>query len=160
MNGLSNTSSASHPKSPVLPPAYFWSFSLLAVMSHFLLPLYDLIPSPFHLLGLPPIVLGVGLAVWGDTIFKREKTTIKSYNMPSKLVTGGPFAISRHPIYLGMLLALAGVAILCGSLTPWIFPALFAAVIEVLFIPFEEHAMETEFGEAYREYKSKVRRWL
>ncbi len=82
------------------------------------------------------------------------------YEIPTSLVTEGPFHISRQPIYLGMIFILLGEAILLGSLITFIFPVIFMILMEKIFIPVEEKNLETAFGEKYLDYKKKVRRWI
>jgi protein-S-isoprenylcysteine O-methyltransferase Ste14 len=93
-------------------------------------------------------------------MFKQKKTTVKPYENPTELLTSGPFRISRHPMYLGMVAVLLGEAILLGSLITLIFPVLFIIISELLFIPFEEENLEKFFGKKYGEYKKKIRRWI
>ena len=100
------------------------------------------------------------MALWGRSSFVKGKTTLLPYEMPTTLVTIGPSRISRTPMYLGMAAILLGVAVWLGALASFASPALFAMVIEALFIPNEERKLEKIFGEKYREYKKKVRRWI
>lgn len=59
-----------------------------------------------------------------------------------------------------MVVAMAGTALLLGTLTPWVVPPVFVAVIHHFFIVPEEKLMEQTFGDDYRAYRSRVRRWL
>lgn len=116
--------------------------------------------TPLRYLGGLLIIIGGGLNLWGDRIFKKENTTIKPGKKSLKFIDYGPFQISRHPMYLGMFLILLGVAIINGSLVSFIFPILFFIIIEKEFIPLEEKNMEKKFGKKYLGYKKKVRRWI
>jgi protein-S-isoprenylcysteine O-methyltransferase Ste14 len=82
------------------------------------------------------------------------------YESPEVLITTGPFRISRNPVYLAMEAILFGSAVVMGTLVSFLFPVLFIAIIEVLFIPDEERRLEELFGGEYREYKRRVRRWV
>jgi len=75
-------------------------------------------------------------------------------------VTSGAFRISRHPMYLGMTTILAGTALCMGTLTPWIPVVGFVVAMSLLFIPGEERRMESRFGDAYRTYRTRTRRWF
>ena len=147
-------------KSRLLPPSYFWSALVLTIVLHFVLPVMQIIPSPYRYLGIILIVFGVVINLWTDSLFKKAQTTVKPYQKPSAMLTSGPFRISRHPMYLGMASLLFGVAVLCGSLTPFFLPILFIILMELMFISFEEKDLEKAFGEQYVEYKKKVRRWI
>ena len=147
-------------KKNTLPPTYFLVFLVLSIALHFIFPVIKFIYPPLTYLGWIFVVFGVVLNIWSDRLFKKNKTTIDSYDIPKRLVVNGPFRISRHPIYLGMLLVLLGVAILHGTLITFLFPLFFIAITESKFIPKEERNLERVFGKRYLDYKSKVRRWL
>ena len=80
--------------------------------------------------------------------------------MPNFFVTSGPFKLSRHPMYLGMMSILLGVAIFLGSLITFSFPIIFIMIMEKRFIPLEEKNLEKKFGNQYVDYKKRVRRWI
>jgi protein-S-isoprenylcysteine O-methyltransferase Ste14 len=147
-------------KTKLQPPAYFFASLILLVGLHFTLPLMRLIVSPYRYLGAILIVFGVFLNLWTDSLFKKRETTVKPYEMPSHLEVSGPFRITRHPMYLGMVSILLGIAVALGSLVPMIVPVLFVIVAEVMFIPFEEENLKQTFKEEYLDYKRKVRRWI
>jgi protein-S-isoprenylcysteine O-methyltransferase Ste14 len=63
-------------------------------------------------------------------------------------------------MYLGFVLILLGVASLLGSLTPYVIVFGFAIFMHIVFIAFEEKKLEETFGEAWLEYKKKVRQWI
>jgi protein-S-isoprenylcysteine O-methyltransferase Ste14 len=67
-----------------------------------------------------------------DAVFKREQTTVKPFEKSTALVVTGVFQISRHPMYLGMVLILLGIAILMGTLTPLIVVVIFGILMDVL----------------------------
>jgi protein-S-isoprenylcysteine O-methyltransferase Ste14 len=106
------------------------------------------------------ILLGIILNIWVDIMFKKNKTTVKPYKNPTEFITSGPFRISRHPMYLGMMLILLGATIVSGTLIIFVFPIAFIILMEIFFIPFEEKNLERIFGRKYLSYKSRVRRWL
>jgi len=95
-----------------------------------------------------------------DTAFKKEQTTVKPFETSSTLITTGVFQISRHPMYLGMILILFGIAILMGSLTPLIVIVIFSILIELVFARIEEKMLEEQFGSSWCAYKKRVRKWL
>jgi len=63
-------------------------------------------------------------------------------------------------MYLGMVLILAGVSVLMGSVSPWGFVFLFLFLIDRFYIQIEEKNLEEEFGATYQDYKNRVRRWI
>jgi protein-S-isoprenylcysteine O-methyltransferase Ste14 len=142
------------------PPTYFMAFLIAAIVLHFSFPLFQLVYFPVSMLGAVPVLFGIWMNIWADSLFKREGTTVKPDESPSKLVTGGPFRISRHPMYLGMASILLGEAVILGSVVAFAFPILFVYVIEARFIPAEEASLEKAFGSSFREYRKSARRWL
>ena len=147
-------------KTKILPPTYFFIFLFLLVGFHFVIPIKKIIYFPYSIVGVVLIIIGIVLNIWADGLFKKSRTTVKPYDMPRSLEIAGPFRISRHPMYLGMVAVLLGTAILFGSLITFLFPLLFAILMEILFISSEEKNLEKTFGKKYLDYKKKVRRWI
>jgi protein-S-isoprenylcysteine O-methyltransferase Ste14 len=103
---------------------------------------------------------GTAVMVWAWALFRRHDTPIRPTDRALVLVTGGPFAFSRNPMYLGVTAALLGVAIAVGSGPVFLAPFGFAALMSAVFIPFEEARLEQSFGDAYRRYRARTYRWL
>ncbi len=149
------------PHTWVLPPAPY-ALALLAAwwlkrQGH-ALPL-DLGPAARPLAWLL-VTAGLGLFVWTLYTFWRHHTTVNPYKAVAELCTGGPFAFSRNPIYVGDWLIYLGLAAGLGSFWPLVFAPLVWAIIRVGVIRHEEAHLEAKFGDAYRAYKARVRRWL
>lgn len=149
-----------HHKHPILPPFYFLGAILGMVALDRFLPIVTLIEPPLTYLGWILFALGLGLAFTVNWHFRRAKTTIKPFEESSALVTDGPFAFSRNPIYLGALVSLFGIFLVLGSLSPFALIPPFVYIIHTRFILVEERMLEDAFGETYRDYKGRVRRWL
>ncbi len=151
---------AAETKPGPLPPTYFFLCLVAGIGLHFVFPIVQIIPWPYRLAGLIPLLLGSWITIWADQIFKQRGTTVKPHLDPSVLVTTGPFRFSRHPMYLGMTLILAGIAVLLGSAIAFVSPIAFAIVIQIKFMPMEERALERVFGVQYAEYRKRVRAWI
>ncbi|MDP1572783.1 MAG: isoprenylcysteine carboxylmethyltransferase family protein [Pseudomonadota bacterium] len=108
------------------------------------------------------LLVGVGLALFAWTLitFSRHRTTVNPYKAASSLCTGGPFRVSRNPIYLGDWLILAGVSLLLNTVWPLAFAPLIWVMLRFGVIRHEEAHLEAKFGVAYRDYKNRVRRWI
>ncbi len=143
----------------ILPPHYFL-LSLAIIVAVGLLEDGGLLPSPWQYLGTLPILIGVAAATQGSRLFARAGTNIIPFTESTALVTSGVFSISRNPMYTGMVLALAGTALVMNGWWPWLVVVGFTAVIRGLFIRTEERLMEETFGDAYLAYKQQVRRWI
>ena len=144
----------------ILPPAWFFIAILLQLFGHFAVPVDQVVSWPWDLFGAALIFAGFGFTVYADWQFKRANTPVHPYERPQKLVTEGVFAFSRNPMYLGLTLALLGIAMVLGTVTPFVVPPLFAWFITVRFIRNEEAILAAQFGEAYQAYARRVRRWL
>jgi protein-S-isoprenylcysteine O-methyltransferase Ste14 len=146
--------------SNLMPTHYLLVAILLMIAFHFLLPLANLIPIPWMAIGLLPLASGIVINLIADKAFHLANTTVKPFQESTSLITDGVFRYSRNPMYLGFLLILIGIAILFGSLSPWIIVPIFAILMDKGFIRPEEHMLEARFGQSWREYKARVRRWL
>jgi len=144
----------------VLPPTYLAIAIVVILIIHFILPLSHIAGMPWRLFGLVPLVLGGILNLAADSSFKRNNTTVKPFRKSSVLVTGGVFRISRHPMYLGFVLILWGIALLLGSLSPYLIVIAFSVFLELMYIREEERMLEQQFQDEWRQYRRKVRRWL
>ena len=144
----------------ITPPVYLFLSIAIMVLVHFLLPGAKILALPWNLLGLIPLTLGIVLNLVADRSFKNHETTVKPVEESTALITTGTFRLSRHPMYLGFVLILFGTAVLMGSLMPYIVIIVFAIFIDLIFIRFEEKKLEQIFGEAWLEYRRKIRRWI
>lgn len=102
----------------------------------------------------------LGLGFWSVVLFRRSGQNENPWKPTPRIVNRGPFRISRNPMYLQMLLICLGVAVIFMNgwllaLTP-----LCGWVLQQFAILPEEAYLERKFGETYRAYKRRVRRWL
>lgn len=107
-------------------------------------------------------VLGVAIAVSGVIAFRRARTTTNPVHpgKASSLVRSGVYRITRNPMYLGVTIVLTGWAFGLGSAMTMIGPMLFVAYVTVFQIAPEERVLLGIFGDDYREYTRRVRRWI
>lgn len=143
-----------------MPPTYMLIAMVAMIIVNFLFPVAIIIPSPWNLLGIIPLALGVIINVIADRIFHETNTTVKPFEQSSALITGGVYRISRNPMYLGFVLILIGIAILMRSLAPYGVIPVFLVVMEIIFIRTEEQMLAAKFGTDWIEYKKTTRRWL
>jgi protein-S-isoprenylcysteine O-methyltransferase Ste14 len=120
----------------------------------------DASTAPIETAGAFLIVLGVLLIAWGMFTFARARTAILPMKSASRLVDHGPYRLTRNPMYTGMSLIYLGTMLVMN----WVWALfIFPVVIWLLYryvISKEERYLEAEFGEEYREYCRKVRRWI
>ena len=149
-----------HPLRRPLPPFWFFVSLILMTALHVLASGPRLLAWPWRGLGILPLAPGFLFIFWANALFAKHGTEVKPFRESSALITEGPFRVSRNPMYLGGLSVFLGVAILFGTCTPFlVLPVAFVA-LTVLFIEPEEQAMERQFGDEFREYARRVRRWI
>ncbi len=144
----------------VMPPAYFLAACITMIALDLLVPVLEIIPAPYAYSGGVLIAAGLIVAATAFRQFTATGTTVKPFETSTALVESGTFAVSRNPMYLGMVSVLIGLAVVMGSLSPVIVIPVFVWLITMRFIVPEEQALEGRFGSIYRAYKARVRRWI
>ncbi len=127
---------------------------------HLLFPIQMLIRSPLRYVGIRLILLGLALNLAASARLRDSQTPVDFHKSPVRLVTDGPFQMTRNPIYLGGVAVLLGIAMFLGSLVTLLFPVFVLVVLDRIYVPIEEGEMEERFGHDYLEYKQAVRRWM
>lgn len=108
------------------------------------------------------LIAGIAIVILGVAEFGKHATTTHP-RQPEKataLVRSGIYSISRNPMYLGLLLILLACVIYSGNLATLVMLPLFTWYMSRFQIIPEERIMLQKFGADYREYQSKVRRWI
>lgn len=145
------------------PPLLFLGTLLLGITSDHLLPfpfaaqeaeLIHWIIASFL------ILIGLALAAAGIRDFFRAGTPVPTNEPTRALVTTGIHGWSRNPIYVGMFLIFGGIGVAARSQWILILTLPLAIMIRYGVVAREEAYLERRFGAAYRDYKSRVRRWL
>lgn len=110
-------------------------------------------------LKVPPVVVTLLFAGW---IWLVARTTVHPLrpDAATALVTNGIYRFTRNPMYLGLLLALFGWALLLGQPAALLLAVAYVPVMNRLQIIPEEHALRARFGAAFHDYQARVRRWL
>jgi protein-S-isoprenylcysteine O-methyltransferase Ste14 len=145
------------------PPVLFLAALLLGLASNRLLPLPFALPGAglvHWIIAGSLILIGLALAAAGIRDFSRAGTPVPTNQPTRALVTTGIHGWTRNPIYLGMFLVYGGIGVAARS--PWIliFTLPLAITIRYGVVAREEAYLERRFGDAYRDYKTRVRRWL
>jgi protein-S-isoprenylcysteine O-methyltransferase Ste14 len=115
---------------------------------------------PGYVAGLVVLVAGVLLAVSAIGLFVRSKTSVNPTKPATTLVIRGPYLFTRNPMYLSWVLLMVGLAMMEDSfwLLIMVIPAMY--VIRRTAIDREERYLATKFGDEYRAYCARVRRWI
>jgi protein-S-isoprenylcysteine O-methyltransferase Ste14 len=152
---------SSKPSLIVVIPTPIWA-ALILVALYLVGALLGLQSGPQNTTaGIAVIALGVAFSAWGVLTFRGVGTEVMPSSPTNKaLVTSGPYAVTRNPMYVGMVTITLGVALLVGAPLLYAAPILLFLLDNSVIIPFEEAKMERQFGDAFRAYKARVRRWL
>lgn len=146
----------------IVRPPLAWGLAVIAGLV-----LDWLVPFPFLPAGLAAgwigglvFVLALALFAWAIVTMTSAGSSVPTNLPTAAIVESGPYRFTRNPIYLAMLLGLIGLAIAFDTL--WLLATLvpFALVIRFGVVAREEAYLERKFGDAYRGYQLRVRRWL
>jgi protein-S-isoprenylcysteine O-methyltransferase Ste14 len=144
------------------PPLLYLACLLLGLALDRVLPLPLILPAAAirWTMGGGLILIGVAVMAAGIRNFSHAATPVPSNRPVRALVTTGIHGWSRNPIYVGMFLLYAGIGIAARS--PWVLILALPLVIILRYgvVAREETYLERRFGDAYRDYKARVRRWL
>ena len=144
----------------IAPPPILYAVPLAVglVLNHFL-PLATL-PAPWpRRVGVLFGALGL-IALPAIMAFRRAQTDPRPWKPSAALVLAGPYRFTRNPMYLGFTFIYIGVSLWLDALWPILFLPVVLVVMTRGVIAREEAYLERRFGEPYRAYRAKVRRWL
>lgn len=110
--------------------------------------------------GVAIVLLALANDVWCFRILSRHQTTIMPHRAASYLVTEGPFRFSRNPIYVSHVALIFGLGLFLGSPFTLLLTPLLAIGLTKLAIEPEERHLLGKFGDDYRSYMARTRRWL
>lgn len=142
------------------PPLILLGFILLGLALDFLRPLPLLPAQAQYAIGAALIVIAGAFAFSAIALFLRAGTNVPTRRPATALVTAGPYRFSRNPIYTGMILLLLGVGVMVDSAWILAMAVPFALTIRYGVIAREERYLERKFGDEYRAFRGRVRRWI
>jgi protein-S-isoprenylcysteine O-methyltransferase Ste14 len=142
-------------------PTPIWLIGLVVIT----LVIDRLLPIPvlfqFKPAGYAILAFGIAVAAWGRLTFRARGAEILPWSEAhSTLVAAGPFRFTRNPMYFGLVTCGIGAALLEGTWLMWLVPIIVFVLDNFVIIPYEEASMERAYGDSYRAYKARVRRWL
>ena len=105
-------------------------------------------------------IAGLVVMLWAIRTLLFARTTIMPHHAARALVTSGPFRLSRNPIYLGLVFMYLGVAVVMNDAWPLVLLPAVLLIMSSLVIAREEVHLTEAFGDAYRAYCARVRRWI
>jgi len=143
-----------------LPPFWLIGHLLLAWATPKVLPALTLPFGIAKLIGGILILAGIALMFWAVAAFRTHQTSVVPHQVPTKIITSGPFARSRNPIYLGDVMVLLGAVLWWAAWPALLLIPLFMLIITRRFIAPEEARMKESFGAEFDCFAEKTPRWL
>ena len=144
----------------IFPPRLFLICLVVGLIVHFVCP-YRVAISPWARgAGVTIAIAGVALTIWGKRTMEAAGTNVRPDQPALAIVSHGPFAYTRNPLYLGVMGMFTGAGIALASpafltmLVPLFLVLRFGVVLR------EERYLDAKFGDAYRGYKARARRWI
>jgi protein-S-isoprenylcysteine O-methyltransferase Ste14 len=148
-----------------IPPPVLFAIPLLTgyLVQHFV-PIHIVSGAgparTLRLVGIAEIVIALSLMGWAMSTFVKRHTPVIPIKRATTLVAEGPFKLTRNPMYLGFTVLYVGIVFVTNALWPLVFLPEAIALAYLFAIRLEEDYLTREFGDAYRDYCSRVRRWV
>jgi protein-S-isoprenylcysteine O-methyltransferase Ste14 len=144
----------------VPPPLIYLVLFVLGVFLHQVMPLR--IPPVFPARAAALFFLGCYMLLfgWSYVLFRRAETSLVPVKPSTALVVHGPYRLTRNPMYLSLVCLYVAVALWFEVGWALILVPLVVLAVQRLAITNEERYLEEKFGDAYREYRAHVRRWI
>ena len=143
-----------------IPPPLLFGGLLISMLLGRILGLSAPLPKSTHWAGIPLFMTGLWL---GSSAFisQRRAGTSPDFRKPTTaLVVGGPYRITRNPIYLGMTLTISGLAFILNAVWSLVLLPIVLLVLDRGIVRGEETYLEQKFDVDYLEYKNRVPRWF
>lgn len=142
------------------PPFIYMTALAAGLLLEFFLPTATVTPPLNYLVGIAAIGAGLTILIAAMRQFRKAGTNVPTPLPTTAIVTDGIYNYSRNPIYVALSLLYAGIGLAADSL--WVLVLLAPVLLIVRFgvIAREERYLEEKFGDDYRRYKERVRRWV
>jgi len=156
----STHSSSDNPQVLILPPLLYGVALAAGFLMQWLAPRPILSSTVRYWAGGVLLASGVLLAIWGRRVMEQAGTNVNPTLPTTAVVATGPFRFSRNPLYVALTLIYVGLALLANAL--WVLVLIVPVLLVMHYgvVRREESYLDTKFGEAYRSYRSRVRRYL
>jgi protein-S-isoprenylcysteine O-methyltransferase Ste14 len=142
------------------PPLVYLVNLVLGLLLNRRFPIVFLPRKTRRKIGWPLLSGGILLIGWFEWALRHAGTPTNPYKPVSQLVTEGPFRYTRNPGYVAMAMIYTGIASLANALWAVVLLPVALIIIQRGVIEREERYLERKFGEDYRRYKARVRRWV
>jgi protein-S-isoprenylcysteine O-methyltransferase Ste14 len=150
-----------HPGVRIIAPIVYGGFLLIGLILQYIFPVPAFLPTLIAwVAGWLICVASLFFIVPAMRSFRSVRTTMIPYRPVSSLVTGGVYSVTRNPMYVSLLLLYLGISVALNFLWPIaLVPALIVAMDRLVIVK-EEAYLTRRFGDEYRRYRERVRRWF
>jgi protein-S-isoprenylcysteine O-methyltransferase Ste14 len=144
----------------VRPPLLYGTMLIAVVVLRWFWPMPIFRDARAPWLGLVPLLLGLVIAIPGRRALKAAGTNVNPSLPTTAIVTSGPYRFSRNPLYVGLTLLYCGLTLILNTWWGLILLIPIFIVMHRGVVLREERYLEGKFGDAYRQYCSRVARYL
>jgi len=152
--------SADNPGVIALPPLLYGGAFIVVLVLRWFWPMRIVADSGLLWAGLGLVAIGVALASWGRRTMTAAGTNVNPSLPATALVTSGPFRYSRNPLYVALTIVFLGLTLAVNTWWGVVVLIPLLAIMHRGVVRREERYLEQKFGESYRKYRSKVRRYV
>ncbi len=142
------------------PPLVWLMGAALSALSHYLFPIPMMSRAVAFRIGVALAIAAPALAIWAARTMRKAGTNVNPGKPALTIVRGGPFRITRNPMYLALCLLQLAVGFLLNGWLALLFVIPLALLLHYGVILREERYLEAKFGEPYLALKRDVRRWI
>jgi protein-S-isoprenylcysteine O-methyltransferase Ste14 len=142
------------------PPRIAMALLAIAAVLQVLIPTTSLSSFSSTTLSVATGFAGFAIMIAAWLQFRKRQVAICPTAPTAQLITDGVYRFSRNPMYLGMVMMLAGVAIYFGTLPFYAATIVYLVIMDRFFCRFEEQKLAATFPGEYEPYRSTVRRWI
>jgi protein-S-isoprenylcysteine O-methyltransferase Ste14 len=159
---MTSSTDQDSPAIKIPPPVIFFILLILAGLAEYWSGFFRItyLRSLIWLIAVLIWIFAGYLALHAVVVLKRGRTPIDPGRPTIKIVVGGPFRISRNPMYLSLVLLMLGMSVAFLSIWFLIATIVLMVTLDRMAVAPEEAYLEAKFGDAYRTYQSNVRRWF
>jgi protein-S-isoprenylcysteine O-methyltransferase Ste14 len=152
--------SADHPDIIALPPRLYLAAFLVVLLLRWIRPWPILSPHLVPWVGIGLLLAGLAIGIPGRLALRSAGTSVKPTQPTTAIVMQGPYRFTRNPLYVGLTCFFVGLTLAFD--TGWGFVVLVPLLVVMHFgvVRREESYLERKFGEEYRQYRGRVRRYL
>ncbi len=142
------------------PPLLYGAALVVVIVLRWFWPMPIFAHSIALWLGLVILVPGLGLAAWGRRTMQAAGTNVDPTLPTTAIATSGPFRFSRNPLYIALTLVHLGITLAANTWWGIIVLVPLLIIMHRAVILREERYLEQKFGDSYKQYRFKVRRYL